>query len=127
MSIQISWKGKKFDVQIRTSTGDPGFHIVTLGDLLEKCSTASGVPADRIKLLTNGGEPDRNRGKGQGGKEGLGFFEKMGRGIDSFVDWVSGESDSAQGSYVVMKDPRAPLANYGIRQGSKVMMIGDAQ
>ncbi|KNC95930.1 hypothetical protein, variant [Spizellomyces punctatus DAOM BR117] len=86
MSVTVNWKGKRFDVPFREEAADAareGYdwtRRVTLGDLLEKCSRASRVPRENIKLLHSG---------------------------------------------AIMKDPAASLSDYGIRQGSKIMMIGD--
>ncbi|KAJ3115696.1 BAG molecular chaperone regulator 1 [Phlyctochytrium bullatum] len=60
------------------------------------------------------------------------FFKNVGRQFDSamdqFVNWMSGEEDELsgeRGSFVMMKDMNATLATYGLKSGSKIMMIGE--
>ncbi|KAJ3080514.1 hypothetical protein HK102_002994 [Quaeritorhiza haematococci] len=59
MSVSITWKGKKFDLyfddEYRRYGNDRWPNHVTLKQLLERCSAASGVAVENIKLLTAGG------------------------------------------------------------------------
>ncbi|KAI8610801.1 hypothetical protein BC830DRAFT_711282 [Chytriomyces sp. MP71] len=69
----VSWKGRKLEIAFRADE--------RLADLVERCSAATGVPCERIKLLASG---------------------------------------------VMMRDPSASLSHYGLKDGSKIMMMGDA-
>ncbi|KAJ3067295.1 hypothetical protein HDU98_009517 [Podochytrium sp. JEL0797] len=132
MSVIITHKGKKLDIPFSSTD--------KLSDLVNRCSEATGVPTDRIKLLASGEDPVAD------------FFGKVGSKISNWFggsespkpqqpqqqqqqggfsrpDLVQrvnmfGEQDF-KGSYVMMKDMNASLIHYGIKNGSKIMMMGD--
>ncbi|KAJ3162430.1 hypothetical protein HDU86_004911 [Geranomyces michiganensis] len=89
MSVVVTWRGHRFDIpfsrQIQQAheNGDDSPNgwakLVTLGELVEKCSHGSKIPGAYIKLLHGG---------------------------------------------ALMKDLQAPLSSYGIKSGSKIMMLG---
>ncbi|TPX55364.1 hypothetical protein PhCBS80983_g05379 [Powellomyces hirtus] len=130
MSVIVNWKGQRFDVpfnedvQRAAKAGDKSTHAwakrATLGDLLNKCAQGSKVPKENIKLLHGGGVP---------------FVEELeglpetwwDSALRSWGTWLNGggSSERISGSFALMKDLTAPLSSYGIRTGSKIMMIGD--
>ncbi|TPX71454.1 hypothetical protein SpCBS45565_g01186 [Spizellomyces sp. 'palustris'] len=125
MSVIVNWKGKRFDVPFREEAakaareGYDWTRRVTLGDLLEKCSRASRVPKENIKLLHSGGGPFAEELEWASGS----WWQSVAK---TWEDWVRGPSDEEwMGCFAIMKDPAASLFDYGIRQGSKIMMIGD--
>ena len=99
MSLVIGWKGKKqtihFDHEFERYADD-WINYVSLQDVLTKLTGASGVPQERIKLLFNGGNSA-----------------------------VQSCMPNRAHTLVMMKDPKAMLSSFGIKTGSKIMMIGD--
>ncbi|KAJ3235212.1 hypothetical protein HDU81_000731 [Chytriomyces hyalinus] len=128
MSVIVSFKGRKMEMPLRS--GD------TLRDLVNRCEAETGVPADRIKLLASGESP---AGKRKRVPEKMGFFSSMGwpftglfEGESSTDDGSNNDGkvnmfgqDDVKGSYIMMKDLNASLIHYGIKSGSKIMMMGD--
>ncbi|KAJ3282366.1 hypothetical protein HDU76_008720 [Blyttiomyces sp. JEL0837] len=153
-TVLVTWKGKKFEVPILDQQGQPAFHKESLRSLYDRCSASTGVPVERMKLLMAGGEmPKTARSSTSGyrydaygnatpGTNNDDFMQNIGesfktvgkkidKAMDGFFSWMEGKDDSTRdsppsGSYVMMKDLNAPLAHYGIKPGSKIMMIGDA-
>ncbi|KAJ3245741.1 hypothetical protein HDU77_009263 [Chytriomyces hyalinus] len=128
MSVIVSFKGRKMEMPLQG--GD------TLRDLVNRCEAETGVPSDRIKLLASGESP---AGKRKRVPEKKGFFSSMGWPFTGLFEGESsagdGSSDNGKvnmfgqedvkGSYIMMKDLNASLIHYGIKSGSKIMMMGD--
>ncbi|KAJ3007099.1 hypothetical protein HKX48_009313 [Thoreauomyces humboldtii] len=129
MSVVVSWKGNSFDVpfneDVRSAARDGDRERdawakrATLGDLVQKCSVGSRVPKENIKLLHAGGNPFEEEITELGGS----WWDSA---MHSWDRWMGWDSERIRGSFALMKDMDAPLAKYGIRSGSKIMMIGDA-
>ncbi|KAJ3157711.1 hypothetical protein HDU89_000088 [Geranomyces variabilis] len=132
MSVLVTWRGHRFDIpfsrQIQQAydngddSPDGWAKLVTLGELVEKCSHGSKIPPEYIKLLHGGGAPFCEEMETLGGT----WWDST---LRSWGTWVQGMrsltgDERLRGSIALMKDLKAPLSSYGIKSGSKIMMLG---
>ncbi|KAJ3129608.1 hypothetical protein HK098_000759 [Nowakowskiella sp. JEL0407] len=120
--LTVQWKGKKLPIDFSKEAMNYGIDnwtsVVTLNALLIRCSAASGVPVEFIKLLKSGDPYYSNDNVSKNWWENI---------VDFWNDTINDLTDATTqtGSFVMMKDPNLTLARYGITEGSKIVMLGD--
>ncbi|KAJ3416431.1 hypothetical protein HDV05_001589 [Chytridiales sp. JEL 0842] len=122
--------------------------LMSGGEAFKSSSSSSRSNSPRESTTATGSSSSRAGNSERGFERFFGgvkagmedFVESVGRGLDEFVGWVTGDeqqsqsgsssartrADGERGAYVMMKDLNATMTHYGIKTGTKILVVGEA-